>query len=106
MDPIVLRYLSLLSLTEIAALWCLKKYAKQQQDVIFLGLGVGAYALCGFWLSRTLIIGEKLGVANSMWNSLSNIYGTIIGGFMGDILSNNQILGVGAATVSSVLLSK
>ena len=97
-----IKFISLTAATEMVALYSLK-HSVQTGDQRFLYLGMASYAACGFWLYKSLST-EHLGTANSLWNALSNIYGLAIGAFLGDSLTFNEKSGIGAATISSLLL--
>lgn len=103
MDLDVLKFVSLTALTEVGALWSLKRYAQGGGNELLIA-GMAGYAVCGFWLSRALLMREKLGVANSLWNALSNVYGMGLGWLAGEALTNREVMGIAAATVSSFLL--
>ena len=98
----VLAIIALMVALETAAQTCLGK-GIQQQDMIIPG--VILYALVGVAYFRLLLSGEKLAVANALFNAGSVVSVTLVGLFaFGQKLTGTQWGGVGLSLSSVFFL--
>lgn len=102
MDAKSLLFVAITASCEVAALYSLKQYVKSKQQ-FYLYAGMTSYAACGYFISKSML-NQNLATCNSLWNSMSNLYGAAIGSYFGDTLSPKEKWGVIGATMSSYLL--
>ena len=86
--------LILLIITETSAQYFIEKYKKDTYN-LHLFLGMCLYSLVGFLYLLLLNEGEKLAIANSLWNAGTGISVAIMGYFLfHQKITNKQIFGM------------
>ena len=91
LDDNAMRFAMAMAIIETFADFCLKMYAKTDQQSYLLG-GVGGYGGVVYIFQRALRK-EHLGRVNGAWNAITTISDVIVGMFTGENYSITQLLG-------------
>ena len=95
---------TLLIATETTAQYFLQRHVGSCYYCLFIGMAL--YALVGYLYYRLLDLGEKIAIANSMWNAGTEISIALIGFLIfNQRLNMKQLIGLVGVTVGIILLT-
>jgi spermidine export protein MdtJ len=96
----------LLIISEALALYFIKLYALNENQIMYYVLSVALYGLCMWAFSQILIKDYGVAMVNIMWNIASVIYGIFIGVILfKEKISHTQIIGLIFGIVGMCMLA-
>jgi len=96
--------IGLLAGTETFAQYLIEKYTKNNNTYLLI-IGIVAYGIVGYIFYKLLLTGEKLAIANILWNAITTVTVYIIGLiFFNEVLTIKQIIGCLLVFFGSILI--